>query len=1065
MGEALSRLIPVFLILGFAIFLGCMETEAVAPEEDPFGPKLEALNGEIYSSATQAEVARLTAEVTALESNISASGQYPDYLILTQAQLLTLEVLDASLLHKQETSLIAASGIDCSKDYTDITSTLAMMNYTKNSATTKANSYLAKDPDSTADLLLRVLDDIDTNGMYLFTELLEGERAYLCPETQEPAKSYVTPLTESEAVRLVVDEVMGTEDYVVYSVGEPLEAGTVVSVESPAGDLTDRTMDSETWLFMLDSTPLASFSHPVKFVYVDVATADYYVTDEVFNPVIDGIHYWPSLDDRTDPEWVVYPEDPVFDLNESNASLSSFRRYSDGRLYFFPLAIANVPVGTPCDSIDCCEGVGEDKALIVNGNDQDLFHTDTKNMYDFLKGEGMSAGDITYLTAKAGVSESDGVTTLASFKKAIEDLAKDTECCDRVFIYITGHGTNVTYYEFKEKATGKKTRYTRAAALKLDFSKWEYTGDAYAYHRINMNPYKEKAKPGGGTVSEGSKDGGRMWAEDIAALLDKLDSCYVTVMYDSCHSGYAAPWLAGKGRTIMTTSDKGSSYAYPRSKKTGKSAGGIWNTLWIMAHNTFKDEADKNNDGDVDHQEAYDYANKYAPGVVKAHAKKDQKGTVTPPEPPCECCDVICNEDSGYLCIIIEGNGTIDPQCKKVGDYCGPTTTDGIPPEDGDGVTVGNGELPPEEPTEPSVCGDGNITGAEQCDHGSPSTNKCEEGKYCKECMCHDLETSIVCGDGKISSPQEDCDGGNVLYNVCPEGQTCQICQCVGEQAQCGDGRITPPEECDHGNSYTAQCPGGNTCYSCQCIPPGDVPEETHLECVDSACITVPGLGTDECSTSADCEEEAECGDGDVEGNEQCEYDYQCGTDEYCSNCQCVPEGGPVCGNDEVEEGEECEDDGDCSGNDICVGCQCISPEPYCGDEEVNGDEECDPTATPDGCDESGVCGSLCRCVYPPSLNCELVCAATPGAQSFGGGYGSANECKNAVADHYGTTTCYLTCSYSWYYKVTNIAGEASCCCGVKKMFECSDCPGQNPQCPDPDTTCAANAPSWVPPS
>jgi hypothetical protein len=867
-----SRLLPVLLFFGFILLFGCtLPSDGGDVTADPYGAKLEALNSKIASASTQAEIASLAAQVKALESNISASGKYPDYLKLTAAQSITLEVLNGSILYIQEGKAIAASGVDCSKNYSSLRTMLAGMNSTKNSAISKVNAYLAINSSSKATLLLKALNNSDTEGMYLFTVLIDKEQTYLCPVTKTPAKAYTTPLNESEAVQLVVDEVVGTENYYVYSVGNPLDSGAIIA-----------------------------FSHPVKFVYVDVATGNYFVTEEDSNPEIGGISYWSSLEDRTNEEWVAYPENPVFDMNASNASFSPVRKYSKGRLYFFPLAIANVPAGTPCDGIDCCKGVGSDKALIVNGNDQTLFHTDTANMYDFLKNDlGMSKGDITYLTAKAGVPESDGVTTLKTFKKSLEDLAKDTECCDRIFIYITGHGKNVTYYEYKEKATGKKTRFNMKASLELDYSKWEYTGYAYSYHIININPKKVKAKPGGGTVTEGHEEGGRMWAEDITPLLNKLKSCYVTVMYDSCHSGFAAPWLAGRGRTIMTTSDKGSSWAYPKNKKSGKSAGGIWNTLWIMSHNTFKDSADKNNDGKVDHKEAYDYANKYAPGVVKAHTKKDQKGTITPPKPPCVCCDVICTENTSYLCTAVEGNGTIDPLCKggKIGDYCGPATTtnggisiddnetenDSVTTGDGTtgGVTTGGGGT-----SVPAVCGDGNITGAEQCDHGSYKTNKCPTGTYCKDCECKKLETTAVCGDGKISAPNEDCDGGNVLYNVCPSGYKCHICKCIAETATCGDGTVTAPEECDHGNTYTAQCSGGNVCSSCRCVVPGSVQNQTHLECVNSACVAVTGSGSDECSTSADCQEDAVCGDGDIEGTEDCESDNDCSSDEVCSNCQ-----------------------------------------------------------------------------------------------------------------------------------------------------------------------------------
>jgi hypothetical protein len=494
-----------------------------------------------------------------------------------------------------------------------------------------------------------------------------------------------------------------------------------------------------------------------------------------------------------------------------------------------------------------------------------------------------------------------------------------------------------------------------------------------------------------------------MWADDIGVMLDKIKSCYVTVFYDSCHAGYAVPWLAGKGRTIITSSNKGSSYVYPKSGPDKKSPGGIFNTLYIMAHGVFKDSADANNDDSVSQKEAYDYANKYTDDVSKAHHKKSQEGTYTPPKPPCECCDVVCNESTKYLCVVTEGNGTISPLCKKIGDYCGPTIenitnvtenitqpniTENVTPGTGDGITVGGGGE-----GIPAVCGDGNKSATEECEKDSD----CPAYRYCSKCVCK--QYPLICGDGKIAAGEE-CDP-KATPTGCSEGLVCDgFCVCREPANYCGDGILSPTEECDVGIG----CDSGYTCDlgSCTC-------EETTTEPPPT---------------------EGYCGDGTVQTNEQCESSSQCSSGQVCSNCQCA---------------------------DVTV--------EYCGDGEVNGAEECDPQASPTGCDSGQACSQGCTCVNPPSLDCESICANTPPAQSFGGGYGSAQACADAVSSHYlPGPTCYLTCTYSWYYSVSNIAGTSSCCCGMKKQFACDDCPGQNPTCPGQDT-CQQNAPSWYVPS
>lgn len=371
------------------------------------------------------------------------------------------------------------------------------------------------------------------------------------------------------------------------------------------------------------------------------------------------------------------------------------------------------------------------------------------------------------------------------------------------------------------------------------------------------------------------------------------------------------------------------------------------------------------------------------------------------------------------------------------------------------------------------VCGDGVIGYGEECDYGSSATNTCSQAGategfplYCTEgCECKQIEHSPRCGDGKITPP-EGCDGGNVNTNICPEGYTCYTPECVCQPLEgtgdCGDGTVVPPEECDHGNTYTEQCPGSLICSSCACV---EWDEISHRECdlEIGACVSVPGPGEDSCYSDSQCEEEIDeyCGDGVISGWEQCEVDADCDQGLECIQCQCVEEMG-YCGDGVISDWEECEIDGDCpEEGQFCYGCMCYEAEAYCGDGNVDSGEQCDPQAYPSGCDYSGVCGSGCRCVYPPTVNCDSICAEMPGTTNFGGGYSSAQTCSAGVGDYYGITNCYTTCAYAGYYKTTNIAGSASCCCGMEKMFSCDDCPGQNPVCPDPEVICTENEPSW----
>ncbi|MEW6036454.1 MAG: hypothetical protein AB1529_07625 [Candidatus Micrarchaeota archaeon] len=332
------------------------------------------------------------------------------------------------------------------------------------------------------------------------------------------------------------------------------------------------------------------------------------------------------------------------------------------------------------------------------------------------------------------------------------------------------------------------------------------------------------------------------------------------------------------------------------------------------------------------------------------------------------------------------------------------------------------------EPVTESFCGDGEITGAEQCDYASASTNKCSSGSYCtNSCACKILETSPRCGDGKISIESgEQCDGGSVNTNICQPGYKCYTpeCQCilVEGSGQCGDGTVTPPEECDHGNSFTAQCSSGLTCHNCECT---SYSELTHLECDYQLqrCVEVSGAGDDGCSSDSQCKSvtEAFCGNNDREGSEECDGsdDSACASDEYCSqNCQCVQ-----------------------SVTTPQYHTECDFAHGACVQVEGAGQNEC---------------SSDSQCV-PPVVDCPAYCAGQGYSQVVQGSYSSASQCQAAAAES--AQTCTTKCVYSKFYSTSNQAGTTTCCCKQVEVFQCSDCPGENPQCPDPNVVCPANQP------
>lgn len=128
----------------------------------------------------------------------------------------------------------------------------------------------------------------------------------------------------------------------------------------------------------------------------------------------------------------------------------------------------------------------------------------------------------------------------------------------------------------------------------------------------------------------------------------------------------------------------------------------------------------------------------------------------------------------------------------------------------------------------PRVCGDGKVTGSEQCDRGYE--DRCVAGKVCRNCRCVAATASsssakAVCGDGEVDPTVEQCDTGEVW--PCTEvGLVCVKCRCAARfnssssaPVVCGDGLVSAPfEQCDTGEE--SRC------------------EEMGLECRDCICVT-----------------------------------------------------------------------------------------------------------------------------------------------------------------------------------------------------------------------------------
>jgi fibro-slime domain-containing protein len=213
---------------------------------------------------------------------------------------------------------------------------------------------------------------------------------------------------------------------------------------------------------------------------------------------------------------------------------------------------------------------------------------------------------------------------------------------------------------------------------------------------------------------------------------------------------------------------------------------------------------------------------------------------------PGDGCSATCQLEPNYVCPDpgqacmstvkcgdgrIAGNETCDDGNTMAGDGCSAT------------CQIEIGWVCP-APNQPCIidCGDGILTGPEQCDppnpgHGCSATCTFEPGWFCTPpaprspdagapppSMC----MKTTCGNG-IKEGNEPCDDGNLI-----DGDGCSA-QCTLEPdcssgtclSKCGDGILLPPEQCDDGNttngdgcSSTCQVESGWYCTPQTATPP-----------------------------------------------------------------------------------------------------------------------------------------------------------------------------------------------------------------------------------------------------
>ena len=258
-----------------------------------------------------------------------------------------------------------------------------------------------------------------------------------------------------------------------------------------------------------------------------------------------------------------------------------------------------------------------------------------------------------------------------------------------------------------------------------------------------------------------------------------------------------------------------------------------------------------------------------------------------------------------------------------------------------------------EDVPRPEGCGDGVVTGDEECDDGNDvNTDECTNA--CRVAVCGDGIVNITFGEERFESPTVTNPFGATGY-VCDDGATCPGSECdVSDDGNAPEHGICQALDFDRAVtvSYGAGLGGGTSpaprpvnwfCFDFRCW-------ESEFEDASAACeeyemltwIDCEGLVGEECDDGAGNADEADacrtdctlptCGDGIVDSDEECDDANFDDFDTCLGSCVASR-----CGDGIVHEilGESCDDGNDIDDDTCTNGCAFGPAYVPCGDENV----------------------------------------------------------------------------------------------------------------------------------
>ena len=333
-------------------------------------------------------------------------------------------------------------------------------------------------------------------------------------------------------------------------------------------------------------------------------------------------------------------------------------------------------------------------------------------------------------------------------------------------------------------------------------------------------------------------------------------------------------------------------------------------------------------------------------------------------------------------------------------------------------------------PVDASYCGDGVVTGLEQCEpptggtkFGCSSQCTVEAGFTCP--IGSNACTRNTCGNSVIDA-EETCDDGNQNFDDGCSGW-CTVyqgwyCTQPGQpclENVCGDAYIMYGESCDDGNTISGDgcsstcgveqgftCVGQTYYYNSQCTSScGDGVKASNEACDDgngnnddgcsSSCTVEPGFACSVPSGTVVSQCSSTCADGTKAADEPCDDGNTASGDGCSSSCTIEVgwscSGNPSscsqnCGDGTVQAGEECDDGNTGSGDGCSYHCQvetgysctgapsqCTS---VCGDGTKSNVEACDDgnKFSGDGCSATCTAEPGFSCVGTSPNLCSAIC-------------------------------------------------------------------------------------------